>query len=65
MDIKQRYSVSLVYLKIESGQAIIDLQVLITSADSSEEALGKAYCHFEDEMKDYKISNKVVIKITD
>ena len=61
-NISTRYSISLVYVKnIANGQEIA-LRSLITNANSKEEALGKALIYFTDEMKDYNLSNKVVLK---
>ena len=57
-----RYSVSLVYVKnIANGQEIA-LRSFITDANSKEEALGGALIYFTDEMKNYNLSNKVVLK---
>ena len=61
------YSVSLVYIKDEfrlaSNTQTIALQVLITTATSEEEALGKAIKYYDKEMVGYGLKNKVVIKI--
>ena len=60
--VSPRYSISLVYVKnIPNGQEI-DLRSFITDANSEEEALGKALIYFTDEMKNYNLSNKVVLK---
>jgi len=60
--VSPRYSISLVYVKnIPNGQEIA-LRSFITDANSNEEALGKALIHFTDEMKNYNLSNKVVLK---
>ena len=56
------YSVSLVYVKnIPNGQEIA-LRSFITDANSQEEALGLALIYFTNEMKNYNLSNKVVLK---
>ena len=63
--VSPRYSISLVYVKnIPKGQEI-DLRSFITDANSKEEALGKALIYFTDEMKNYNLSNKVVIKLNE
>lgn len=60
-----RYSVSLVYVKnITNGQKTA-LRCFITNADSEEEALGKAVIYFTDEMKNFNLSNKVVLRVNE
>lgn len=60
--VSPRYSISLVYVKnIPNGQEIA-LRSFITDANNEEEALGKALIYFTDEMKNYNLSNKVVLK---
>jgi hypothetical protein len=60
--VSPRYSISLVYVKnIPNGQEIA-LRSFITDSNSKEEALGKALIYFTDEMKNYNLSNKVVLK---
>ncbi len=64
---EETYSVSLVYIKDEfrpaSNTQTIALQVLITTATSEEEALGKTVRYYDKEMIGYGLKNKVVIKI--
>ena len=62
-DVSPRFSVSLVYLKTTINRQETYLQCLITDATSKEEALGKAIIHYQDEMKDYNLSNKVVLTL--
>jgi len=60
-----RFSISLVYLKnIQNGQEIA-LRVLITNAYSEEEALGKGILNFDKEMKQFNLSNKVVVRLNE
>ena len=60
-----RFSISLVYLKnIPNGQEIA-LRVLITNAYSEEEALGKGLLNFDEEMKGFNLSNKVVVRLNE
>jgi hypothetical protein len=61
-DVSPRYSISLVYVKNIFNGKEIALRSFITDANSEEEALGKALIHFTDEMKNYNLSNKVVLK---
>jgi hypothetical protein len=58
-----RYSVSLVYYKnVINGNEIL-LRVLITSAFSESEALGKAIFYFENETKTFNLNMKSIIKL--
>ena len=60
-----RFSISLVYLKnIPNGQEIA-LRVLITNAYSEEEALGKGILNYDKEMKEFNLSNKVVVQLNE
>ena len=60
-----RFSVSLVYIKnIVNGNETA-LRVLITKASSEEEALGKAIINFNDEMANFNLSCKVVIRLNE
>jgi hypothetical protein len=60
-----RFSISLVYLKnIPNGQEIA-LRVLITNAYSEQEALGKGILNFDEEMKEFNLSNKVVVRLNE
>ena len=60
-----RFSISLVYLKnIPNGQEIA-LRVLITNAYNEEEALGKGILNFDKEMKEFNLSNKVVVRLNE
>jgi hypothetical protein len=60
-----RFSISLVYLKnIPNGQEIA-LRVLITNAYSGQEALGKGILNFDEEMKEFNLSNKVVVRLNE
>ncbi len=60
-----RFSVSLVYIKSIPTGVETALRVLITNAVSEEEALGKAIMNFNDEMKNFNLSNKVVIQLNE
>jgi hypothetical protein len=64
-DVMPRFSVSLVYTKNIPNGIEIALRVLITKANSSQEALGKGIECFEKEMKGFNISNKVVFDINE
>ena len=60
--VSPRYSISLVYTKNIPNGLEIALRSFITNASSKEEALGKALIYFNDEMKNYNLNNKVVLK---
>ena len=60
---EKRYSVSLVYVKKTSNGTEIDLRVLITYANSKEEALGKTIIHYKNIAKSYNLSNQVIIEL--
>jgi hypothetical protein len=61
---KDRYSVSIVYQKpVEYNRIESALRVFITDAVSEDEALGIGINHFSDEMENYSILLKAVIKI--
>jgi len=64
-DVMPRFSVSLVYTKNIPNGIETGLRVLITKANSSQEALGKGIECFEKEMKGFNISNKVVLEINE
>ncbi len=60
-----RFSVSLVYIKNILNGNESALRVLITKASSEEEALGKAIINFNDEMANFNLSCKVVIRLNE
>jgi hypothetical protein len=60
---EDRYSVSLVYIKNIPNGMETALRVLITTASSEEEALGKGIVNFDVEMTGYNLCNKVIIKL--
>jgi len=60
---QNRYSVSLVYIKNALNGNEIALRVLITNSENGNEALGKTINEFSEEMKNYNLSLKVIIKI--
>lgn len=57
------FSVSLVYYKHTPDKLETALRVLITPANSKEEALGKGLLTFDEEMKGFNLCNKVIIEI--
>ncbi len=60
-----RFSVSLVYVKNIPNGYQTALRVLIVYAISSEEALGKTILYYNEEMKDFNLSNKIIIRINE
>ena len=59
----ESYLVSVVYTKQINGTIDISLKHAHVHASSKEEALGYLILHFDDEMKGYLLSNKVVTKL--
>lgn len=60
---KDKYSVSLVYVKQDCMKMNYALRVLITDASNENEALGDAINHFSEELKGWLLQLKTVIKI--
>ena len=60
-----RFSVSLVYVKNIPNGYQTALRVRIVYAISSEEALGKTILYYNEEMKDFNLSNKVVLSVNE
>jgi hypothetical protein len=59
-----RFFISIVYIKQYNSQIETALRVLFTENVRTEnEALGYAIKHFEEEMKEFTIANKIVMKI--
>lgn len=60
----KKFSVSLVFIKQNAGSTIdISLRVMLTTAVSKEEALGKAVLTFKKEMLGYQLSLSESIEI--
>jgi len=63
-DVITRFFISIVYIKQYNSQIETALRVLFTKNVRTEnEALGYAIKHFEQEMKEFTIANKIVMKI--
>ena len=60
---KSKYSVSLVFEKIEDKGIDYAQRVMITDAVSEHEAIGIAYSHFRDKLKGYSLFLETTIKI--